>query len=264
MLRKSGSISMQRQRWSGWKHLRIRWWNYRHRCLCNDREGKKSAVGCWQYIRFAPTCKSLDLGVYRCTFCNKISGRTQRCGDGSIVHQWWQATRRTRVYREFLWSYSRTDGQLPCASRFKTLHVRMDRHCSNGKAIAQFLKKSPESRQALLAGISDHPNHEIAKNRWKILAGMISFTLKGNPWRSFQYGIQNEVFSLAESLGGVESLIGHPASMTHASIPKEIREKTEYLIPCPTECGHWGCQWPDRRPPSGDWLNYSKTGEFQH
>jgi cystathionine beta-lyase/cystathionine gamma-synthase len=109
----------------------------------------------------------------------------------------------------------------------KTLHVRMDRHCSNGKAVANYLKSHPKVDKVFWPGFPDHPNHEIAKRQMRDFGGMISFTLKGNSMEeAFRMASATKVFSLAESLGGVESLIGHPASMTHASIPKEIREKS--------------------------------------
>ncbi|MCX6291037.1 MAG: cystathionine gamma-synthase [Bacteroidetes bacterium] len=108
----------------------------------------------------------------------------------------------------------------------KTLHLRMERHCSNGKAIANFLKQHPKVDKVYWPGFPDHPNHDVAKKQMKDFGGMISFTLKGNSMEeAFRMASRTKVFSLAESLGGVESLIGHPASMTHASIPKEIREK---------------------------------------
>ncbi len=109
----------------------------------------------------------------------------------------------------------------------KTLHVRMERHCSNGKAVAHFLKSHPKIDKVYWPGFEDHPNHQIAKKQMKDFGGMISFTLKGNSLeQAFKIASSFKVFSLAESLGGVESLIGHPATMTHASIPKEEREKT--------------------------------------
>lgn len=108
----------------------------------------------------------------------------------------------------------------------KTLHVRMDRHCQNGKAVATFLKSHPKVDKVYWPGYSDHPNHDIAKKQMRGFGGMISFTLKGNSLEdAFNIAARTKVFSLAESLGGVESLIGHPATMTHASIPKEVREK---------------------------------------
>jgi cystathionine gamma-lyase len=109
----------------------------------------------------------------------------------------------------------------------KTLHVRMDRHCSNGKAVAQFLKNHPKVGKVYWPGFEDHPNHEVAKKQMKDFGGMISFSLKNDSFQSASdLASSMKVFSLAESLGGVESLIGHPASMTHASIPKEERIKT--------------------------------------
>ena len=112
----------------------------------------------------------------------------------------------------------------------KTLHVRMDRHCSNGRAIAHYLKTHPKIDKIYWPGFEDHPNHAIAKSQMKDFGGMISFTLKGNRLEdAFKLASSTKVFSLAESLGGVESLIGHPATMTHASIPKDIREKSGVL-----------------------------------
>jgi len=108
----------------------------------------------------------------------------------------------------------------------KTLHIRMERHCRNGKAVAEFLKTISKVDKVYWPGFADFPNHEIAKKQMKDFGGMISFTLKGNSMdAAFALASRTKVFSLAESLGGVESLIGHPASMTHASIPKDIREK---------------------------------------
>lgn len=108
----------------------------------------------------------------------------------------------------------------------KTLHVRMDRHCHNGKIVAEFLRQHPKVDKVHWPGFSDHPNHDIASKQMRGFGGMISFTLKGNSMEeAFDLASRTKVFSLAESLGGVESLIGHPATMTHASIPKEVREK---------------------------------------
>ena len=109
----------------------------------------------------------------------------------------------------------------------KTLHVRMDRHCENGKKVAEFLKSHPKVDKVNWPGFPDSPNHAIAKKQMKNFGGMISFTLKGNSMEeAFRIASSVKVFSLAESLGGVESLLGHPASMTHASIPKAEREKS--------------------------------------
>ena len=109
----------------------------------------------------------------------------------------------------------------------KTLHVRMQRHCENGREVALYLKKHPKIEKVYWPGFEDHPNHLIAKSQMKDFGGMISFTTKGNNYNEAIKIVEKlKIFTLAESLGGVESLSGHPASMTHASIPKEEREKS--------------------------------------
>jgi cystathionine beta-lyase len=109
----------------------------------------------------------------------------------------------------------------------KTLHLRMQRHCENGEKIAHFLAAHPKIENVYWPGFTTHPNHEVAKEQMRGFGGMISFTLKGNKLEDALAIVKKlELFALAESLGGVESLIGHPATMTHASIPKEVREKT--------------------------------------
>lgn len=109
----------------------------------------------------------------------------------------------------------------------KTLHLRMQRHCENGEKIARFLQKHPRIEHVYWPGFETHPNHHIAAKQMRGFGGMISFTLKGNRLEDALSVVKKvELFALAESLGGVESLIGHPATMTHASIPKEEREKT--------------------------------------
>jgi cystathionine gamma-lyase len=109
----------------------------------------------------------------------------------------------------------------------KTLHVRMDRHCENGMKIANFLTTHPKVANVYFPGLQTHPNHNIAAKQMNGYGGMISFTLKGDRYEdAITVLTHTHLFSLAESLGGVESLIGHPASMTHASIPKEERAKT--------------------------------------
>ncbi|MBZ9777818.1 cystathionine gamma-synthase [Psychroflexus sp. CAK8W] len=109
----------------------------------------------------------------------------------------------------------------------KTLHLRMQRHCENGKAVAEYLNSHPKVENVYWPGLESHPNHEVAKRQMKDFGGMVSFTTKNNSYKDAIKFVENlKVFTLAESLGGVESLAGHPASMTHASIPKEEREKT--------------------------------------
>ncbi len=109
----------------------------------------------------------------------------------------------------------------------KTLHVRMQRHCENGKAVAEFLANHPKIEKVYWPGFETHPNHDIAKSQMDDFGGMLSFTTKGNDYDASVKIVEKlKIFTLAESLGGVESLSGHPASMTHASIPKAEREKT--------------------------------------
>ena len=107
----------------------------------------------------------------------------------------------------------------------KTLHVRMERHCENAKQIAIFLNNHIEIEKVFWPGFSSHPNHNIAKEQMSDFGAMISFTTVGNDFKKAINIIEKlKIFTLAESLGGVESLAGHPASMTHASIPKKERE----------------------------------------
>ena len=109
----------------------------------------------------------------------------------------------------------------------KTLHVRMDRHCENAIKVASFLSNHEKVGEVYYPGLKSHPNHKIAKEQMKNFGGMISFTTKGNMLEDAKKVITStKIFSLAESLGGVESLCGHPVSMTHAAIPKEEREKS--------------------------------------
>ena len=109
----------------------------------------------------------------------------------------------------------------------KTLHVRMQRHCENTAQIANFLKESKKIEKVYWPGFKFHPNHNIARSQMKDFGGMLSFVTKGADYKSAIKIVEKlKIFTLAESLGGVESLAGHPASMTHASIPKQIREKS--------------------------------------
>ena len=109
----------------------------------------------------------------------------------------------------------------------KTLHIRMQRHCENGRVVAEFLQSHPKIENVYWPGFDTHPNHHIAKVQMNDFGGMLSFTTIGNNYEEAIKIVERlKIFTLAESLGGVESLSGHPASMTHASIPKEEREKT--------------------------------------
>lgn len=108
----------------------------------------------------------------------------------------------------------------------KTLHLRMQRHCENGRRVAEFLQHHPSIDKVYWPGFESHPNHIIAKKQMRDFGGMISFSLKGDSKdQAFKILSSFHYFSLAESLGGVESLANHPATMTHASIPKEDRLK---------------------------------------
>lgn len=109
----------------------------------------------------------------------------------------------------------------------KTLHLRMKAHCENGRAVAEYLRNHHKVGKVYWPGFADHPNHDVAKKQMRDFGGMISFTLKSDSFDDASKLAQSfKVFALAESLGGVESLVGHPASMTHAAIPKADREKT--------------------------------------
>lgn len=109
----------------------------------------------------------------------------------------------------------------------KTLHVRMQRHCENGESIATYLENHTKIDKVYWPGFTHHPNHEVAKKQMSGFGGMISFVPKGGSYDDAIKIVENlQIFTLAESLGGVESLVGHPASMSHGSIPKEEREKS--------------------------------------
>ena len=106
----------------------------------------------------------------------------------------------------------------------KTLHLRMQRHCENARRVAEFLVTHPKVKHVNYPGFKEHPNHEIAKRQMSDFGGMVSFTLKNDSLSAAEKLVTHtEIFALAESLGGVESLIEHPASMTHSSLPKKVR-----------------------------------------
>ena len=107
----------------------------------------------------------------------------------------------------------------------KTLAIRMERHAENAMKIAQFLEKHPKVRKVIYPGLKSHPQHELAKKQMSGFGGIISFLIKGGLEAARNFLERVEIFALAESLGGVESLIEHPAIMTHASLPKEVKEK---------------------------------------
>ena len=107
----------------------------------------------------------------------------------------------------------------------KTLPVRMERHCANALAIAEALARHPLVEKVFYPGLERHPGHALARKQMRAFGGMVSFELSGGIPAANAFATATELFTLAESLGGVESLCGHPASMTHASIPAEERRK---------------------------------------
>jgi len=133
--------------------------------------------------------------------------------------------------REQLYFIQKSSGAVPgpmdcflVLRGIKTLHLRMQRHCENGKKIAHWLRNQPAIAKVYWCGFEDHPNHAIAKKQMRDFGGMLSFELKNDTIDAAKKVLSStHLFSLAESLGGVESLINHPASMTHASIPREKR-----------------------------------------
>ncbi|GAA4147610.1 cystathionine gamma-synthase [Sphingobacterium kyonggiense] len=136
------------------------------------------------------------------------------------------------LYKQ-LWFYYNACGGTPgpqdaflVLRGIKTLHLRMRAHCENGRQVAEYLKNHPKVEKIYWPGFTYHPGHELAKKQMKDFGGMVSIVLKGADLQeTFRIASNFKVFTLAESLGGVESLINHPATMTHGSIPKEIREK---------------------------------------
>lgn len=138
-----------------------------------------------------------------------------------------------KALREELYFIQKSSGAVPgpqdcflVMRGIKTLHIRMQRHCENGEKIAHYLRNHPKVGKVYWPGFEDHPNHEIAKKQMRGYGGMISFELKDESENELKRVVSStKIISLAESLGGVESLINHPATMTHASIPKEERIK---------------------------------------
>jgi len=107
----------------------------------------------------------------------------------------------------------------------KTLALRMERHCENALEIAKWLEKEPKVEKIYYPGLEQHPQHELAKKQMRAFGGMVTIVLKTDLAGTRRFLENTHLFSLAESLGGVESLINHPALMTHASVPEEKREK---------------------------------------
>jgi cystathionine gamma-lyase/cystathionine beta-lyase len=137
-----------------------------------------------------------------------------------------------KLYKDLFFIYNATGATPGPQDSFlvlrgiKTLHLRMKAHCENGREIAAFLKNHPKVDKVYWPGFPDHPNREVAKKQMRDFGGMISFTVKeASLEETFRVASSFKVFTLAESLGGVESLVNHPVTMTHASIPKADRDK---------------------------------------
>jgi len=141
-------------------------------------------------------------------------------------------TNNEELYKQLFFYYNACGGTPGPQDSFlalrgiKTLHLRMKAHCENGRQVATFLKSHPRVEKIYWPGFEDHPNHDVAKKQMRDFGGMISIVLKNASLAdTFKVASSFKVFTLAESLGGVESLINHPATMTHGSIPKDVREK---------------------------------------
>ena len=106
----------------------------------------------------------------------------------------------------------------------KTLAVRMERHCANARQLAEWLVRQPQAQRVYYPGLADHPGHALAARQMRDFGGMISVSLKGGREAALRFMTRTKLFSLAESLGGVESLVCYPATMTHASIPADVRQ----------------------------------------
>jgi cystathionine beta-lyase/cystathionine gamma-synthase len=177
----------------------------------------------------------LDLGAHLV-----LHSATKYLGGHSDVIQGCLVMNDTQL-REKLYFIQKSCGAVPgpmdcflVLRGIKTLHVRMKQHCENGRIIAQWLRNHPKVGKVYWCGFEDHPGYEVAKKQMRDFGGMMSFTLKDDSMETATRVLSStKLFSLAESLGGVESLINHPASMTHASIPREERLKnglTDSLI----------------------------------
>lgn len=141
-------------------------------------------------------------------------------------------TNNEELYKQLFFYYNACGGTPGPQDSFlalrgiKTLHLRMKAHCENGRQVATYLKSHPRVEKIYWPGFEDHPNHNVAKKQMRDFGGMISIVLKSASLAdTFKVASSFKVFTLAESLGGVESLINHPATMTHGSIPKDVREK---------------------------------------
>lgn len=154
-----------------------------------------------------------------------LSGHNQIIGGAVITNN--------KEFYEKLKFYQKAIGAVPSPFEcfltilgLKTLHLRMKKHCENASIISNFLNNNPEIKKVIYPGLPNHPQHKIAKKQMKDYSGIITFELKGSFERAVKFMNNLKICCLAESLGGTETMITHPASMTHTEVPKEIREKT--------------------------------------
>jgi len=170
-----------------------------------------------------PLALGADIVVYSLT---KYMGGHSDVVMGALVFNGDELLERLSFYQN---SCGGTPGPQDCflvLRGLKTLHLRMQRHCENGRAVAEYLKAHPKVEKVMWPGFSDHPNHAVAAKQMNDFGGMVSFVLKGDQQADAIAVLEKfKLFTLAESLGGVESLSGHPATMTHASIPPAERKK---------------------------------------
>ncbi|TPG67268.1 cystathionine gamma-synthase [Hymenobacter nivis] len=170
-----------------------------------------------------PLALGADIVVYSLT---KYMGGHSDVVMGALVFNGDELLERLSFYQN---ACGGTPGPQDCflvLRGLKTLHLRMQRHCENGRAVAEYLRQHPKVEHVFWPGFETHPNHAVAAKQMRDFGGMISFVLKGDKKEDAIAVLEKfQLFTLAESLGGVESLSGHPATMTHASIPPEQRRK---------------------------------------
>ncbi len=169
-----------------------------------------------------PLALGADLVVHSTT--KYLGGHSDVVG-GAIVTNDEELWKQLKFYQN---AVGAVPGPLDCflvLRGTKTLAVRMRQHCENGRAVAKFLREHSEVKQVRYPGLPDDPGHAVAQKQMRDFGGMVSFELHGGLERNVRFTTKTKIFALAESLGGVESLIGHPITMTHASIPKEERAR---------------------------------------
>jgi cystathionine beta-lyase/cystathionine gamma-synthase len=173
----------------------------------------------------------LDLGIDICVHSatKYLNGHSDIIAGIVVVKEENELTARIRFLQNATGAILSPFDSFLLLRGLKTLSLRMKAHCENALKIAKFLEKHPKIEKVIYPGLSSFPQHELAKKQMRGFGGMITFLLKGGIEESKRFLEKTKLFALAESLGGVESLIEHPAIMTHASIPKENREKLGIL-----------------------------------